>query len=164
MRFRLVVDGEPHTVEVERGSKGLEVRVDGARYAARVVGSSGTADVRIGRSRHRVELRGTRILLDGLPHEVSVDLDEAGAAGASGERGREGRVRHEVRPPMPGRVVRIAVAPGGRVRKGQPVAVLEAMKMQNEVPAPWDGVVVEVRAREGETVGPDDVIAVLESS
>ena len=63
---------------------------------------------------------------------------------------------------MPGRVVRILVRPGDRVKKGQTLVVLEAMKMQNEIPAPADARVTDVRVAEGESVTGDRVIAVLE--
>jgi 3-methylcrotonyl-CoA carboxylase alpha subunit len=54
--------------------------------------------------------------------------------------------------PMPGRVIRLLVAVGDSVEKGQPVAVLEAMKMEQRFEAPRDGVVIAVHVREGEQV------------
>jgi len=50
------------------------------------------------------------------------------------------------------------------VKVGQPLLVLEAMKMQNEIPAPMAGVVREVRAREGQSVLASDVLLVLEAA
>ena len=63
---------------------------------------------------------------------------------------------------MPGRIVRIPVRVGDRVARHAPVAILEAMKMQNEVPAPVAGVVKEVRVSEGQGVLASDVLVVLE--
>ena len=54
--------------------------------------------------------------------------------------------------PMPGRVVKVAVKQGDRVREHQRLVVLEAMKIEHTVAAPRDGVVGAVRCREGETV------------
>jgi len=48
------------------------------------------------------------------------------------------------------------------VRKGQTLVVLEAMKMQNEIPAPADAIVREIRVAEGESVTGDRVVASLE--
>ena len=62
---------------------------------------------------------------------------------------------------MPGRIVRVIVKVGDRVARNAPVAVLEAMKMQNEIPAPAAGVVREVRVTEGQGVLASDVIVVL---
>src|SRR2546425_11116318 len=67
-----------------------------------------------------------------------------------------------VRSSMLGRVVRVAVAPGSPVRRGETLVVLEAMKMQNEIPAPADGVVRQVVVAEGETVTADRVVALIE--
>src|SRR5690606_7523491 len=54
--------------------------------------------------------------------------------------------------PMPGRIVSVSVAPGAAVRKGEPLVTLEAMKMEHTLTAPFDGVVKEVNAAEGDQV------------
>ncbi len=53
---------------------------------------------------------------------------------------------------MPGRVVRLLVALGDAVKKGQPLVVVEAMKMENELKSPIDGKVAEICVAEGTTV------------
>ena len=63
--------------------------------------------------------------------------------------------------PMPGLVVRYLVKPGDRVVKGQKVVVVEAMKMQNSLPAGRDGRVVSLGAQEGENVGKGQVLVTL---
>jgi biotin carboxyl carrier protein len=64
--------------------------------------------------------------------------------------------------PMPGRVVKVLVAPGARVEARQGVVVVEAMKMENELRAPKAGVVREVRAVEGTSVEAQAVLVVIE--
>ena len=56
--------------------------------------------------------------------------------------------------PMPATVVKVLVSPGARVRSGDVVVVLEAMKMELPVRATMDGTVTAVRCREGELVQP----------
>ncbi len=163
MRFRLVVDGEPHDIAIERTAEGLRGRVDGARYEARAKPGAGPIDVWIGSSRHRVQIEGTSVVLDGHPYDVRIQgLNESGAVGerAAAARGET----FEVRPPMPGRVVRVLVSPGDRIRRGEPVVVLEAMKMQNEIPAPADALVQAVHVREGDSIPANRLIAVLEAT
>jgi biotin carboxyl carrier protein len=63
---------------------------------------------------------------------------------------------------MPGKVVRIVASVGQEVKTGDSIIVVEAMKMQNEMKAPKDGVVKEIRAAEGATVNAGDVLAVIE--
>ena len=63
---------------------------------------------------------------------------------------------------MQGTIVKVLVAVGDTVEVGQTVCVLEAMKMENNVNAEKAGVVKEVRVAAGESVGPGDVIAVID--
>jgi biotin carboxyl carrier protein len=53
---------------------------------------------------------------------------------------------------MPGKVVKVVVPAGERVREGQGVVLVEAMKMENEIPSPIAGVVTELAVAEGQTV------------
>ncbi len=64
-----------------------------------------------------------------------------------------------VRSPMPGVVRRVDAAPGQAVRRGEVLAVVEAMKMQHPILAPMDGVVLELRPGEGARVEYDEVLA-----
>jgi biotin carboxyl carrier protein len=63
---------------------------------------------------------------------------------------------------MPGKVVKLAVAPGGAVSEGQGVVILEAMKMENEIPSPIDGVIREIAVSEGQTVEAGALLFVVE--
>jgi acetyl/propionyl-CoA carboxylase alpha subunit len=65
--------------------------------------------------------------------------------------------------PMPGLVLRVLAEPGAVVTAGQPLLVLEAMKMEQTVSAPADGVLAELRAKAGEQVSTGQVLAVLET-
>ena len=63
---------------------------------------------------------------------------------------------------MPGKVVKLSVAVGAEVRERQGVVIVEAMKMENEIPAPIDGVVKEIAVSEGQTVEAGAVLFVVE--
>ena len=67
-----------------------------------------------------------------------------------------------IKAPMPGRVVRVLVTAGDHVTAKQPVVVVEAMKMENELRTPRDGVVTEVRVSAGVTVESGAVLVVIE--
>ena len=164
MRFRLVVDGEVHDVEVEGSSGKFFVRIDGAVYRAAVLPSAGGADVRVGRGRHRVDFHPGGAVLDGRRHRVLVER-EASPEGSDERSVAVGRGQViEIRPPMPGRIVRIAVEAGASVRKGQAIAVLEAMKMQNEIHSSADGIVRALHVKEGDSISADRIIASIETS
>ena len=66
-----------------------------------------------------------------------------------------------LRAPMPGKIVATPVKPGDTVAKGQPVVVLEAMKMEHALVAPFDGVVGEIGFAVGDQVSADAVLATV---
>ncbi len=57
---------------------------------------------------------------------------------------------------MPGKILKILVKEGDQVKTGQGLLVLEAMKMENEIPAPKDGIVKKILVKEGDTVNTGD--------
>lgn len=57
-----------------------------------------------------------------------------------------------VKAPMPGTILSVNVGPGKRVAKGEVLAILEAMKMENEIPAPRDAEIVGVNVKKGDSV------------
>ncbi len=61
-----------------------------------------------------------------------------------------------VRAPMPGQIIKIAVAPGDQVERGELVCVLEAMKMNNQIRAPQPGTIAEVQTEVGAQVNYGD--------
>jgi biotin carboxyl carrier protein len=68
----------------------------------------------------------------------------------------------EILAPMPGKVVRVNTETGATVEKGAGVVVVEAMKMQNEMKSPRDGIVVSIKVKPGDTVNAGDLLAVVE--
>jgi biotin carboxyl carrier protein len=68
----------------------------------------------------------------------------------------------EIVAPMPGKVVRLLVEAGSEIKAGDGVIVVEAMKMQNEMKSPKDGVVKEIRAAAGDTVNGGDVLVIID--
>jgi len=67
----------------------------------------------------------------------------------------------KVNAPMPGTILDVKVAPGAQVKKGDVICVLEAMKMENDIPAPCDGTVASVNVQKGASVSANDVLATL---
>lgn len=63
-----------------------------------------------------------------------------------------------IKAPFPGTVVKVNVTAGQAVKKGDVVAIIEAMKMENEISAPVDGTIASVNVQKGASVATDDVI------
>ena len=60
--------------------------------------------------------------------------------------------------PMPGKIVDVLVEPGAKVKSGEAVLILEAMKMQNEILSPIEGTIKKVLVKQNETVNKDDIL------
>lgn len=69
---------------------------------------------------------------------------------------------NKVSTPLPGTILDVFVNVGDAVKAGQRVVLLEAMKMENNIDAPKDGVIKQIRARKGDSVMEGDVLIVLE--
>jgi 3-methylcrotonyl-CoA carboxylase alpha subunit len=116
----------------------LAITLDGVRRSVRVVAHGVAMTVFLGGDSYAFET------VDPL------------APPADAAQGRERLVA-----PMPGRVVQLFVAAGDRVRRGQPLAVVEAMKMEHTVVAPRDGTVAAVHYRPGDRVEEDAELIAL---
>ena len=87
------------------------------------------------------------------PAAAPAPAPKAAPAGAAGSV--------EVKAPLQGTVMKVLVKPGDAVKKGSPVCVIEALKMENDVPAPQDGVVASINVKSGDTVKTDEVLLTL---
>lgn len=96
----------------------------------------------------------------GTSFEISM-IDPKRLRGSGSDHGHSGG-HAEIRTAMPGKVVRILAGVGQAVEKGSSVIVVEAMKMQNDMKSPVDGVVKEIRVEEGSTVNAGEVLVVIE--
>lgn len=132
-------------------------------------------------------MRQFRVLVNGNEYKVAIEeLAEDSPAIASNPAPQEAAVQAPSSPPpkkaapsapvkaksseigsgdiiaaMPGTILDIMVEVGDSVTHGQPLLVLEAMKMENDVMAPCDGVVKEVYAAKGASVNSGDLLMVL---
>ena len=128
-------------------------------YSAAPAGTGAQSILIEGRS-YAVQLLGEgEVAVNGRVFQVEV-FDPRGPRGRRSPGGDSGP--QSVTTLMPGRVVRVLVTPGQEVAAGQPVIVVEAMKMQNEMKAPRAGRVASVKAEAGATVSAGDILVVIE--
>ncbi len=105
-----------------------------------------------------VELDGRRVPIRIFDHR----RDTAPKAPARHEAHHGPGVHSLILAPMQGTILRILVEPGQEIEAGDLVCILEAMKMENAVPAPRDGVVTELPIRAGQVVQPGQTLAVID--
>jgi 3-methylcrotonyl-CoA carboxylase alpha subunit len=147
--LRLAAGGREELVAIERTRQHALVTVAGAAHEARhgreAEGHWCELDGR--RLRYRAHLAGERLLLVVGGRRLEFELPDAARVVDEEESGAD-----LLTAPMPGRVVKLLVAVGDRVAKGQALVVIESMKMEQRFEAPADGVVAGVHVREGEQV------------
>jgi pyruvate carboxylase subunit B len=163
-----LASGGEHTFMVRLGPDGVEI--DGEAVQAELARVAGT-DVhsllmdgashrlvarRMGGGRWELHAAGQRLQAEVLDERARAIREIAGVAlGPTGPR--------PVRAPMPGLVVRVEVSLGDVITAGQGVAIVEAMKMENELTADGEGRVSAILVAEGDTVERDQVLVELTS-
>jgi 3-methylcrotonyl-CoA carboxylase alpha subunit len=168
-------DRTPLAVVADRdGHRRWLVTASGERFMVSVSGLAGMVLVRPADDSTAAPTR-YRVTVDAPGQSIQVEEGDGGSpryhirrapppgAGETGVR-HATTGAHTLEAPMPGRVVRIAVSVGETVREHQPLVIVEAMKIEQVVAAPRDGIVSAIRCAEGEAVAGGQVLVELASS
>jgi biotin carboxyl carrier protein len=164
MKLQAELNHEKHEVEIRRDGDKVFATIDGRSYEL----EASEPEPNIFLLKHEGRIyevhvspgQPSQIRIGSNEFEISIyDQKRLRGSGADHEHG-EGLA--EIRTAMPGKVVRILVETGTEVKKGDGIIVVEAMKMQNEMKSPKDGIVKEIRASEGITVNAGDILAIIE--
>jgi biotin carboxyl carrier protein len=151
-RHRVTLDGRAHIVEA--------VRVNATTWSLFIGGADGTVRsveaVVASRSGNGV----LEVHVDG--HRIPVELRTGLGRRAREAGGARGTGPQRVTAPMPGKVVRVLVAPGDAVVARQGLVVVEAMKMENELRATRPGRVRDVLVAEGQSVDAGTALVIVE--
>ena len=139
----------------------FRVMLHGETYHIHVSGSGKTVD---GRKPYyiKVDDKLEEVYLEPL-QEVYASGPEAPISSGTAQGGRPRPAGPgDVTTPMPGRIVKVLVTNGTQVVAGDPVLVIEAMKMENRVTAPIDGTVKAIHVKEGDQVNSDETLIQIE--
>jgi pyruvate carboxylase subunit B len=121
-------------------------------------GAGGAYSVRVDGRSFDVTIDGDQVKVGGKVFEVAV----GDGAASSGKQAGDAGTQIEVAAHMPGKVIRIAADVGSWVEEGDPVIIIEAMKMEVPVPAPAAGEVAQVSVSVGEQVASGACLALLQ--
>lgn len=145
-QFILTVDGVPYSIEI----KGNHITVNGYPLTLELDEEM----IRIEGSEHEVELFGSQAIVDGIAYgfEVEWPADDSDSPPTRGAASVVAADEGSLNAIMPGKIISISVQEGEQVQKGQVLAILEAMKMENELSAPRDGIVKCILVAPGATV------------
>jgi biotin carboxyl carrier protein len=187
LRHEIEAGGRVRSVTVDRTGDTFAVTVDGSvRQVDAVRVDAQTLSLIVGRRAGEPNLpadptdRRPAGTAPAIVYDVAI-VPERGAAGLvvrvghvpvavslagrrQGQSGHRPRAAGPVRivAPMPGKIVRVLVREGDQVRARQPIVVVEAMKMENELRAERDGTVTEILVAEGRTVDSRALLVVIQ--
>jgi pyruvate carboxylase subunit B len=153
--------GPAAATELHLAPAEFNVTVHGETYHVQVSGSGRKVDgrkpyyIRVNDKLEEVSLEPIQEILAGVPEAPDT------VAGAKRKRPRPSKPG-DVAPPMPGRVVKVLVSIDAIVKAGTPLLIIEAMKMESQVPAPIDGKVTAILVAEGDNVKTDETVIQLE--
>lgn len=177
MPYISTTNNQAHTIAIDKENPqeialdGQSLKVDwrqlaplageaqGGRYSLLIEGQSYEV---YAREIHKPDSDGSwyEIVVAGQRFEVHVE-DERERALAGSIKSAHEAGEAIVRAPMPGLVLGIPFEPGTRVERGQTVAILEAMKMENDLASPIAGTIKEVKVTKGQTVNQGDALVVI---
>jgi len=165
VRYSVRLDGKERWVELTPSGSGWLAVLDGqeAHLDCAEMGPGAYSILTEGRSREvAVDRDGDlfRVRIGGATYEMTV-LDEVRARTRRPERTGARRGPAQVTAPMPGLIVALKAAAGDAVEAGQPLVVMEAMKMQNELAAPGPGRVERIHVQVGQSVEGGAVLVTL---
>lgn len=165
MRYWVTIDGTTREIDVQITPEGSVVAsMDGARLDVDAVRVAGGVSLRIGGRVYDIAVGGredARDVAAGARRTVA-QIENERARARQKKRGAGGAGGKVIRAPMPGRVVKILVAEGDEVAAGQPIVVVEAMKMENELRAPAAAKVKRIAVSEGQNVEGNVVLVELD--
>jgi propionyl-CoA carboxylase alpha chain len=158
-RVRYAVDGQEVEVAYRFRRDGVEVVIDGEPLPVSVVSAAPDRVV--------LDVDGVRRAFAVHQTDAAVYVDDATGSSTLARVPRfpdPNALAHagSLLAPMPGSVVRVAAAVGAQVAAGQPLVVLEAMKMEHTVAAPLDGVLTALHVQPGDQVESGQALAVVE--
>ena len=165
MKLTLQTEGREQPIEIQSAAPMYRFRLgDGPERHANVEMPepdvySVLLDGRVYDGRVEETPAGLVVVIDGYRFEIAVRDPRRWSRK---DAARSGEGVQTVLAPMPGKVVRVLVAPGDEVAAGQGLLVVEAMKMQNEMKASRAGRILSVAAKEGATVTAGEVLATIE--
>ena len=164
MLYDVIIDGKHYRLDLNRVEARWFCRLDGRELEVdAILARPDVLSLRIGNLAY--EIKSERVANDLHLWVGSTRF----AAEVRDPRSLRGRTRvgddhgpKKIVAPMPGKVVRLLVREGDEVETGSGVAVVEAMKMQNEITSPKKGTVQKILVTEGAAVYAGDVLAIIE--
>jgi biotin carboxyl carrier protein len=172
VRYEVEIGGRTRQVAISRAGEAFTAVVDGRTFQVNAVRIDAmTLSLLLQREGGTSRIFDVTIVPDPASGQVTVHVGDATmTVGLNGRRltggrdegGDAGTGPQRILAPMPGKIVRVLVQSGEAVRARQPLVVVEAMKMENELRAGRGGTVAEVHVQEGLSVDAGALLVVIQ--
>lgn len=162
MKLQAELNNETYQVRIKREGERVFAQVDGREYDL----EASEVEPNVYLLKYDNRIFQIYVAPNGIVnignHQLEIKLTDPKRLRGSGSATPSAEGIVEIKTAMPGKVVRVLAVAGKEIKHGEGVIVVEAMKMQNEMKSPKDGIVREIRFAEGDTVNAGDVLAVIE--
>jgi biotin carboxyl carrier protein len=162
MKLNAELNNKKHEIEIKRDGEKVFAKVDGREYELEAL----EIEPNVYLFKYNNRIFQTYVAPSGMVnlgnHQFEISITDPKRLRGSNAAGANAEGISEIKTAMPGKLVRILTEVGAEIKQGDSVLVVEAMKMQNEMKAPKDGVIKEIRFAEGATVNAGDVLAIIE--
>ena len=139
--------------------KEYKFKIGGKEYNVTVNPKEGKLfDVTVNGATYEVESENAPVAAP-APQPAAAPVQAAPAAAAPAAK--PAGAGEKVPSPLPGVIIEISVKEGQQVKAGQKIAILEAMKMENEIPAPKDGTITDIHVHKGDTLQEGDPVVTI---
>jgi biotin carboxyl carrier protein len=164
MLYDVIIDGKHYRLDINHTDGAWSCRLDGRDFDVdAILARPDVLSLRIGNQAY--EVKSERVANDLYlwvgSRRFAVEVRDPRSLRGRSRAGDDHGPRKIVAP-MPGKVVRLLVGEGDEVEAGAGVAVVEAMKMQNEIKSPKKGTIQKILVSEGAAVNAGDVLAIVE--
>ncbi len=159
-------DRNAHVELLARDGNKLIISIDGKKFEADVeMVEEGVYSLIIGNKSHNIELievENKKYLVNTYSKSYDIEIIDAESKYLLSRKKDESLEETTISSPMPGKVVKILVKEGQKVKAGETVVVVSAMKMESEYKVKKDRIIKEIKVKEGQTVEAHQPLIVIE--
>ena len=150
--FKIVENDDLIKISNGKKSHNIDLKLLGNNlYSLLIDNQSYTIEASKNKSEIRIIINQNEFIIPVMSSREKIESEIMGSSSSTDEKG-------EIRSPMPGLILKIEVEKGDPVQPGQPLMIMEAMKMENEIRAQFDGEVKEILVKENQKVEKDDLL------
>jgi biotin carboxyl carrier protein len=172
MDYLVKIEGKEYIVTIDSSTHPPQIKVNGKPFKTRFSARSDNSHIQLLMENRSYDVEVVKqknsqngdfsVFIYGREFSLYAEDERLAKIREVAGMGPGGDTHKEVRAPMPGLVTRILKNPGDRVKRGESLILVEAMKMENELKSLVDGTIKEVKVKEGQSIDKNALLVLLE--